>query len=76
MFHGADHSQVKVFQGLLVQTMKCFCDLFRYNVKNSPDQQSFDLNAKATEDKLKVCSTYTGKAEKTNMVAMEIGKKV
>ena len=56
--------------------MKCFCDLFRYNVKNSPDQQSFDLNAKATEDKLKVCSTYTGKAKKTNMVAMEIGMKV
>ena len=45
----------------------------RYNVKQSPDQESFELKVSQNqENEIEVCTKYTGTATKTNMVVTEI----
>ena len=46
--------------------------ILRYNIKNSPDQSAFDLQVIKNEDEIKVCASYTGSKDKTNMVVIEI----
>lgn len=53
----------------------CFMvqNILRYNVKQSPDQSSFELKVTQNQDnEVEVCAKYTGSAEKTNMVVTEI----
>ncbi len=45
--------------------------LLRYNVKDSPDTTSFSLTAEQKDDKLKLCASYTGNKEVTDMVVIE-----
>ena len=53
--------------------MILFFSFFRYNVKQSPDQESFELKVSQNqENEVEVCAKYTGTASKTNMVVTEI----
>merc|ERR1711884_403982 len=53
----------------------CFMvqSILRYNVKSSPDANSFDLTISQdqADDKVNFCASYTGTKEKTNMVVIE-----
>lgn len=47
--------------------------VLRYNVKESPEKNSFTLSAKIEDAKnLNICASYTGTKEKTNMAVIEI----
>ena len=49
--------------------------IYRYNVKTSPDQKSFDLKVNPSNEDIKVielCLRYIGTESKTNMVVSEI----
>ena len=53
----------------------CFMvqNILRYNVKKSPEQNSFELKVSQTEEhNVQVCIKYTGSKTKTNMVVTEI----
>eukprot|EP00095_Tigriopus_kingsejongensis_P009746 maker-scaffold1177_size57108-snap-gene-0.11 protein:Tk09746 transcript:maker-scaffold1177_size57108-snap-gene-0.11-mRNA-1 annotation:"alpha-2-macroglobiln splicing variant 1 precursor" len=50
-----------------------FQTVLRYNVKESPEKNSFTLTAEVEDKKaLKVCAAYIGDKEKTDMVVIEI----
>jgi hypothetical protein len=47
--------------------------LLRYNVQNSPNKKSFELNVIQNEDdEIEMCSKYTGTKDVTNMVVIEV----
>jgi len=46
--------------------------LLRYNVKDSPDTTSFSLTAEQKDNRLKLCASYTGDKEVTDMVVIEV----
>jgi len=45
--------------------------ILRYNIKDSPSKQGFDLIVTQTDEDLKLCASYTGTKE-TDMVVIEI----
>lgn len=45
--------------------------VLRYNVKDSPDTTSFALTVEQKDNKLKLCASYTGDKEVTDMVVIE-----
>ena len=57
-----------------VEGSGCFLvqSILRYNVKSSPDATSFDMTVSQADNKLKLCASYTGTKEKTNMVVIEV----
>jgi len=45
--------------------------ILRYNIKDSPNKQGFNLVVKQTGEEMKVCANYTG-SKQTDMVVIEI----